>query len=138
MPTHIEIVPNAPIIIETRQPGEELSEDLSDVSEGIQRMNALLDAQPAPVYLILDLQGLKIPLDVLLKTSSQAARGPDAMLHHPKLIETVMVIGGDVFQKMSTAGLRSDAFGNTRINAFDTVAQALEYCHKQIAETAKK
>ncbi len=134
MASHIEIVPDAPIIIETRVP----SSDLSDAEEGIQQMAKLLDEQPAPVYLIIDVKGLRITMDDLLTTASQVSRGPGAFLHHPKIIEVLVIVSGDNFLKYGAVGMRSDTFGNVRIRTFDTVDQALEYCHQQIAESAKK
>lgn len=135
MPSRIEIVPDAPIIIETIEPGEALG----NVSGGMRSMSELLDAQPAPVYLVLNLMGLKITLDDLIKTSSQSARGEGALLHHPKIIETLVVISGDTMMMLSAEGLRSsETFGHARIRTFDTVDQALEYCYQKIAEAEQQ
>jgi hypothetical protein len=134
MPFSNELLPNAPILIHRLEPGPDA---VSEIPIAMQATFQVINDLPQPVYLVLNLTGLTMGLDDMMQNSSRATRGPDALLHHPNIIETLFVVS-DNFIKMGVMGMTSDVFGNARIRTFDTVDHALEYCYERIAETADK
>ena len=134
MPFTLEALSDAPIVVLTQQPGSEIGEEFP---QAMQQLTELLNIQPDPVYLVLNLSGINMSMDDLLKTSSSAARGPDAVLHHPQVIETFYVVTNSML-KLGVTGLTSEAFGSAKVQAFDTYEEALAYCHERIAESAQK
>jgi hypothetical protein len=129
-----ESLTDAPIIVQTHEPGPDVAEEMP---MALQQLGELLNIQPDPVYLVINLDGVMLNLDGLLTTSSQAARGPDAVLHHPKVIETLFVVSNNML-KLGVVGLASEAFGSAKVRTFDAYDQALAYCYERIAESAQK
>ena len=127
----IEKVPDAPIVImvhDSRQSPEELQEVIAAVS-------ATVDAQPEPVFMVLDIHKLDLGVDDLISAASTGARGPGAVLHHPKIRENLVVSSKSVV-KMAMKGLTTATFGNVKVRVFKTQEEALGYCREKIAETA--
>jgi len=121
-------------VVLTQQPDSEIGEEFP---QAMQQLAELLNIQPDPVYLVLNLSGINMSMDDLLKTSSSAARGPDAVLHHPQVIETYYVVTNAML-KLGVTGLTSETFGSAKVRAFDTYEEALAYCHERIAESASQ
>lgn len=127
----VEKVPDAPIVImvhESRQSPEELQEVIAAVT-------ATLDAQPEPVFMVLDIRGLDLGVDDLVSAASTGARGPGAVMHHPKIREN-LVVSGKSFIKLAMQGLTTATFGNVKVKVFKTREEAIEYCHERIAGAA--
>lgn len=131
MPFTIEKVPDAPILILVH----ESSQLMAEIQDAMEALKTALDAQPEPVFLVLDIRGLAIGLDDLPSAASTAARGPGALLHHPNVRENLLVSSAGLI-KLGAQGLRTATFGNVKIRVFNTQEQAIEYCHARIAEAA--
>ena len=132
MPFRTEILSDAPIIVHTLEPGPGM---VHQMPAAMQEVGAALDAQPRPVYLVLDLRGLKMGLEDMMVASDKAARGPDALMHHPNLIETLFVLS-DSYVRLGVMGMRSEVYGQAKLRTFDSLDAALEYCHTRLAEQA--
>lgn len=133
MPFTIEQVPDAPIVTmvyEGRQSPEELQEVIAAVE-------AALDVQPEPVFLVMDIRGLGLGLDDLTSAANISARGSGAVLHHPNIREN-LVVSDKAFFKLAAQGLRTATFGNVKLRVFETQEQALDYCRETIAETTNR
>ena len=76
MPFKTEVIPDAPIIVHTLEPGPGV---VAEIPQAMQEVAETVGAQPRPVYLVLDLRGLKMGLDDMMVTSDKAGRGPDAL-----------------------------------------------------------
>jgi hypothetical protein len=98
-------------------------------------MAVVLDSQPEPVFLVLDIRGLALSLDDATIAATAAARRQGALMHHPNVRES-LIISRDGFVKLGASGLRTATFGNVKVRVFDTQEQAIEYCRERIAETA--
>lgn len=133
MPFKIDVLPDSPIVIHTHEPSPDM---VTEIPEAMRTLAELLSAQPRPVYLVLDLTGVTMTLDDLMKTSSDATRGPGALLHHPNVAETLFVLTNS-FMKLGTMGLTSEAFGHAKVRVFDTLEQALAYAQERIAQEAQ-
>lgn len=129
-----EVLPDAPIIIHTHDAGTLTSEG---VPEAMQELARLVGQQPQRIYLILDRSGVQMSMDDLIRIANSATRGPGAILHHPNVIESLIVVSNN-FLKLGAMGMTSEAFGSARVRTFDHLDQALAYCHERIAETAQK
>lgn len=133
MPYSTDVLPGAPIVLHRLEPGPNM---VAEMPAAMQEVTGVINDQPHPVYLILDLRALSMGVEDMMKASSDAARGPGALMHHPNIIETLFVMGSS-FMKLGVMGMKSDIFGNVKLRTFDTVDQALEYCHQRIAEEAQ-
>lgn len=128
-----EILPDAPIIIHSREPGPEMA---GEIPESMKNLAELLSSRPQPVYLVMNLRGIRTGLDDLMKTSGDAARGPGAVLYHPNVIEALFVLSKP-FVAVGAAGPTNEAHGGAKVRMFDTLDQALAYCHVRMAETRR-
>jgi len=131
MPYSIEKLPDVPIILIVH----ESKQVLAEMAELMAQMKPLLDAQPEPVFLVLDIRRLGIAVEDLAAAASAAARGPGALLHHPNVRENLLVSSAGLV-RLGAQGLRTTPFGNTKIRVFDTTEQALAYCAEQLAQAA--
>lgn len=130
MPYSIEKLPDAPIVVVVHESKQVMSE-MADLMDEIR---PILDAQPEPVFLVMDIRNLGIALDDLGAAANTAARGPAALLHHPNVRENLLVSTTGLV-KLGALGLRTATFGNVNIRLFDTPEQALDYCREKIAAT---
>ncbi len=126
----LEVLADAPIILFTFQPGPDTAGELL---AALPEMAALLDVQPRPVYVVLDLRGLKVSLEDVMTMASRSARGPGAVIHHPNAIENLFVLSS-LFLKLSVAGLASEVYGKARVRIFDTVDAAIAYCAEKVGQ----
>lgn len=85
----------------------------------------LLDELSEPVFLVLDLSGIKVSLDTIISGANREVR-VDRFITHPNVRE-VLDVATNPMMKMAATGLRSNVFGNIKIQVFDTVEEALEY-----------
>ena len=126
-------IDQAPIVVHTHEPGPDMP---AEIPAAMRNALEVIGEQPEPVYFILDLTGVRLSMDDLIKASNDATRGPGALLHHPNVIETVFVVT-DEMMRLSIQGLRHEAFGSARVNTSDTIEHALDYCYQRIAEQAQ-
>lgn len=125
----IEQISGAPILVLTA--GPDVSNGVMGMNESRPEMLQILADQPAPLFLILDLQTVRMDLDGHLEAASAAALGKSPLLHHPKIRETLFV-SNDELMKMSIKGLTSSAtFGFAKASLFATVDEALQHCYDQ-------
>lgn len=129
MPTQITTIPDAPIVIAHSSEGLDREQDMRD---SVVQITAALDAQPEPVFLIIDLSEITMDLNELIQSASLSARGNDTMLHHPKIRENIFVLTSK-FIIMAIQGLNSATFGRINARVFATLDEALEYCRAQAA-----
>lgn len=127
MPFSIDKVPDAPIVILVHESNHAMSE-MGDV---IDALAAALDAQPVPIFLVIDIRGLTMGLDDMTSAATTATRGPGALLHHPNVRENLLISKAGLI-KLGAQGLRSATFGQVNVRVFDTTEQALEYCYERI------
>ena len=132
MPYYVQKLDNDPIIIFRHEPGSNM---VAEIPASMRAAAEALSAQPEPIYLILDLTGVVLRLDDMIKTSNDATRGPGALLHHPNVIQTLFVVT-DEMMRLSIHGLRNEVFGSARVAAFGSLNQALDFCYERIAEQA--
>jgi hypothetical protein len=128
MPYTIEKIPDAPIVIMVR----EQAKGVDELPEVIEAVTAVLDAQAEPVYLILDIHAMELGIDELTSAATRGARGPSAVMHHPKIREN-LVVSGKTLVKLAMQGLRTATFGNVKVRVFDSQENALAFCREQIA-----
>ncbi|NDJ55218.1 MAG: hypothetical protein GYB68_19270 [Chloroflexi bacterium] len=129
MPTfHIEQVPGEPIFI------LELHEDfcISDQIQSDEVSRTILDAQEEPAFFIVDLRHMPpLTLDDLIRAANQGARSETPVWHHPKLRQLIFASELPII-RLAAQGLNSAPFGNLSVEVFETVDEALAYCHEQI------
>jgi hypothetical protein len=119
----IEKLPGEPILVCT------LFETWSVVSDMLATIDQLmehLDAADEPLYYIARVSGLKLNLQDVILIANQAARGGSAMLHHPSLMEFLVVTDARLID-LAARGLDSEIFGNVPVSVFGTLEEALEY-----------
>ena len=131
MPYSIEKAPDEPIVVVVHESRQLLAE----MGQLMDEIKPLLDSQPEPVFLVMDIRRLGIAVEDLASAASAAARGPGALLHHPNVRENLLVSSAGLV-RLGAQGLRTATFGNTKVRVFDTTEQALGYCRDQIAQAA--
>lgn len=126
----LEKLAGEPIILFTREV-EEFQAD--EMAKSVADTIALIDQQPEPVFLILDLMTLSLDLSDTLAATTMTSRGDNPMLHHPNLRETVFVTTDPMMQHSVRAMAGSPTFGFARVSYVESVEDAITYCRKKLA-----
>lgn len=121
-------LPDAPIIVFSFQPVDDFAGSLSAAMPGILRS---LEAQPEPVFVIVDIRQVSIDLDGHLRTAKMAARGDNPLLHHPKQREVVFV-SADTLMPAVAKGLGTPTFGSRKAAVFGSLDEAIDYCYGKL------
>lgn len=88
-----------------------------------------------PVYNLIVAPRLHFDLGTLMQSVWLVTRGNTPYLHHPNIIETV-VVTRDALLIMTIKGLDVPAFGSVRIAIYPSLPQALTYIENQLAKSA--
>ena len=122
MPFSTIILQDSPIIVQRLEPGPHAA---AEIPAAIQQAIELLEICNQSVYLIVNLEDVSMGLDDIVQAASKSTRGSGAILHHPKIIESLFVVTNGLL-KMGLMGLSSEVFGKARVRTFDTLDHALE------------
>jgi len=133
MPYSIEKVPGAPIVILS----QETRSAMAEMSGMIDSVWTVLNAQPEPVFLVLDIAGPASAIDDMSIAASLIARRQSALLLHKNVRETLIVTRASAARR-SAMGLSTAVFGQAKIRRFDSVEQALSSCYAQTATLAER
>lgn len=128
MPFALTRMPGLPVIVFV-QSGKQVR---SEAPSALPRLISALDTLPEPGYLIMDLRTLNIHMEDMAAMACLAALGPDALLHHPNLRET-LIASADAMLRLAAQGMRTATYGNVSLRVFVTPEQALDYCREHIA-----
>ena len=93
---------------------------------------AMLDETDEPLILITSAQSINLSLEDVIATANLAAKGGNALLHHPNLREFVFVTGIKMLQ-MAASGLDSAVFGHVPVEIYETEEEALSYAREKIS-----
>ncbi len=129
MPTHIEKVPDAPIIIVH---SEQSDDNLAEMQSSVAEITQALDTQTEKVFLITDMSRVTMDLNDIIQAASMSARGQKSLLHHPNIRESVFVLT-DRFISLAVKGLNSATFGKVNARLFPTLDEAVAYCRGRVA-----
>jgi hypothetical protein len=126
MPYKMEKLPHEPIIYLTYSPDFSVTRELPQQME---ETVVLLDAQPEPVYLIIDVRETQFSLDDLIQGANMATRQRKVLLH-PN-IEANLVVTNSKLVALTSKGLKSPVFGSIKIEVFETVEEAFAYARSR-------
>jgi len=124
----IKKVPDAPIVTLL----QEARPAMAEMSQMLDTLTALLDAQSEPVFLVMDVQGPAFAIDDMSIAASLIARRQSALLLHKNVRETLLVTRSGS-AKLAVLGLSTAVFGQVKIRRFDSPEQALAYCRTHLA-----
>jgi hypothetical protein len=105
-----------------------------DIAGSIAEVKACLDELDHQVYYLVDATVVQLDLGDILTGVSASARGADPLLHHPKIIETIVVTDNSLFA-MAARSLDTPTFGNLHLKIFPMLDEALGYIDVQLALT---
>lgn len=117
----IGVLTTHPVLINTIEAGYSLADDWG---EGEEEMRRILDAHPAPLFIIDDVREMKISFDDLIAGASLGGRGKDPIWRHPNARGIYFISGNKVIE-LAAKGMNSPAFGNMSVKVFRTVEDAL-------------
>lgn len=124
MPYSVRKLPDMPVILFESPPGESISGNFEAIAAEISR---LLETQPEPVFLVIDIRNVTLALDDMLRGIDLATRGHRPVLLHPRIRENVFAAAAPM-SIMALKALSSATFGQVKMAQFETVEQALDYC----------
>lgn len=130
MPYTIQKENAAPILVVTQSPG---SDAVRELEQGIADITQALDQQREPVFLILSVEGVRLPLSMVSRAAELGARGSHSVMHHPNLRETVVVTTSRMVRTAMQV-LTTPLFGEVRLAFVDNPEQALAYCRSALAD----
>ena len=123
----VDKLPHDPIVL-IRQPAG--SDVLRDIQDKLPDIMALLDRQPAPCFLIIDVSLTPMRVDQISRAANMSTRGASDLLHHPRVREVVFVTPSKVahvaFNLLDTA-----AYHEVNMRVVDTLDEALAYCRSR-------
>lgn len=91
------------------------------------RSFALLEAEPQPVFYIVDLLDATFDFQGMLEYANSESLHKAA--GHPK-VKQLIVLTNDPIIQMAASGLDNDAFGNIVVPVFRTMDEAITYIHQ--------
>jgi hypothetical protein len=124
----IKVNPGSLTITFSQEPDSNV---MVDMVRSLDKAMSLLDDLPEPGYLIIDYRRVSLDVDDHLRLSSVLALGPNPVAHHPNVIE-MLFVSADPAVRMATAGLANPAFGGVKLSQFQTIEEALDYCHERL------
>ena len=125
MPAYIvEKLPNEPIILYAMSKNFSVNRDLESSA---QERQSLLDAQPEPVYLIMDYSEISVSFDDLMVALNRLGRGTATLYHHPNIGKLLVVAPSPVFRHSFENMAASELYGHLESAIFYTRAEALEF-----------
>jgi hypothetical protein len=127
MPYHFELATDRPVLLDTMEPP--FSGDL--MADMAVETTAWLDRLDHPVYFIIDMGPLELALYDVMQGASAAARGANPPLHHPNIIETILITDKPLL-KLVMKGLDSATFGFLNVKAYPTLDEAFAYVDAQV------
>jgi hypothetical protein len=120
----IEMLPDEPILLATYNNTFSFKEEGQIVQE---RVIAAFESASEPVFYIVDMrEEPAFDFQEFLALTSQITRGQNALLHHPKMKENLIITQNNFF-KVAARGLSADVFGGVKARIFDTLEEALAY-----------
>jgi hypothetical protein len=91
----------------------------------------LINAAPGNVYYLLDMSShARLSVDEIMKAGALASR-KGGNISSPKITETLIIVP-DLLVELAVQGLRSERFGQLRVKAFRSVAEAEAYVAEQL------
>jgi hypothetical protein len=125
----LEKHPTLPIVMRTYDSSLKLgSGDLSMTLED----EAMINAQTAPTYYLLDMRELTLSFEEIMRASNIAA-GQSKTFTNPNVIENLVIVPNRLVE-LSAEGLRSPVFGSLKIKPFRSVEEAVAYVEQKIKE----
>jgi len=133
MPFSVDKIRSLPVIVFVQS----RSQARAEAPSALGRLIPLLDEQPDPAFLIMDLRRLGISLAELAGGSDCGALRPDALVYHRKLREA-LIVSADGEAAPGQDSPRTAVFGSARLKVFDAPAEAVDYCRRQIGRTPRQ
>lgn len=124
----VEVIPDEPIV------KIELYKHYSFVTDdpiATDKARQILNQSDEPMFMLMDVTDLSMSLEDVIKSTNNDARGEDAIFHHPKLIELLVVTRSKMIQ-LAVKGLTTVTFGNVKAKAFQTVDEARIYVRSKM------
>jgi hypothetical protein len=128
----IEKLPNEPIIVQV------LNEDYTfgnEAAPSMAELTKLLDAQPEPVWLIMDMSAISLSLDDAIQAASMSTQ-QFKLLKHRNAQESILVSDSRLI-KLMAQGMNAPIFGNITLKTFETRGAALAYARTQAGAKRK-
>ena len=117
----ITLLDTHPVLMNTLQPGYTFERDYP---EGVAEMRRILDAHPAPLFVIDDVRAVTLTMDDLINAANQGSRGENPFWHHPRLLG-IYFITTNKSVEMAAQGIKSSAFGKVNVKVCHSVEDAL-------------
>ena len=123
MSQDITFIPEHNVCIFTFREGWDTPEGVEARANDVQR---ILQEAEEPVFLIMDLSGVSMSLEGVIRSSNRLARGPGAPFHHP-MCKGIALVTTEAIARLVARGLQTETFGNLRVCVYSTVEEAMQY-----------
>jgi hypothetical protein len=128
MPYHFELITDRPVLLNTLGPpfnGDLMADMAAETIVWLERLDHR-------VYYLINTGQIALGLSDVMQGAYAAARGPNPPLHHPKVIETILITN-DPMLKMAMKSLDSVVFGFLNVRPSSSLDEALAYVDAQMA-----
>src|SRR5262245_8389043 len=129
----IELLKDEPILLTT------FLEDFSvkdDAPVLISQMKEIFDSATRPVYMLDDLQKIKMSFSDLVAGLALATRGETGVLRHPNVSKMVIVSNNEIIRIGGNA-LKQAQYGAVKVDVYPTLEEALKSIRAELAVAAK-
>lgn len=117
----ISLLDTHPALLLTILPGFQVAKDWTEEGDPVE---AVVNAHPEPLCLIVDLRQAKLTLEDLFAGASRGARGNDPIWHSPKILGVYFITENRAVE-LAVAGLKHAVFGGVKAKVLLTVEEAL-------------
>lgn len=131
MPYTIRKLPDEPIVI--FKLGATYNTQL-EREAAVRNFLGIIEHVEAPIFLMIDASDMeKMGLDDIMVGSASAARGENALFHHPNIRQIVIVTRNPAF-RMAAEGLGYDVYGNLFVPVYENIEDALAFARGRLSE----
>jgi hypothetical protein len=126
MITEVKRLPDLPVLLRELGPDYKAAEHVSIIHD---EDTALLDAESAPIYYVVDMQQMTMGINDVF----QAAQNTSAqlkLLKHPNILEIIIITKSRMVELVAR-GMNSPLFGNISMKTFSTPESAFDYVRQQ-------
>ena len=119
----VQMLADAPAVLLTLSAEYNL---FTDFPKSYKTVSEMLNGLDEPVYYVMDVRAVAFDMNVIMQAASSTSRTDQGTFHHPN-VKSVLLVSSDEVIHAAAEGLRTDIFGNVRVQTFYNLHDALTY-----------
>jgi hypothetical protein len=119
----VQMLADAPVLLLTLSAEYDL---FTDFPKSYQAVSEVLDKASEPVYYVMDVSAVSFDMNIIIQAASDTSQTSQGTFHHPN-VKSVLLVSSEEVIHAAAEGLRTDVYGNVRVQTFYSLDEALGY-----------